>query len=140
MKFGKEYVLCSRFKGKLVDDAGQPVAGVRIERTWRWTWTKESGSDHATTDKDGLFALPRVTGRSFSAGLFMHEPVVGQEITALGPDGSVVLWSYVKRDYDDNSELGGRPLDVICGLDQPPPGEVLYTGTCVEARATTSKD
>jgi len=140
MEFGKRYVLCSAFKGTLVDIAGKPVTGTRIERTWQWAWKNESGSDHTTTDANGRFSLPQVTGKSLSAGLFTHEPLIAQKITASGPSGPVVLWSYVKRDYAENGELAGRPLHVVCGIEQAPAGKLLYNGTCVEAAGSSKTD
>jgi hypothetical protein len=134
MAFGKTFVLCSSFSGKLVTGNEQPAAGIRIVRSWKWGFNSQSGSDETTTDSEGRFQLPPVTGKSLFAGLAPHEPSIGQEIVAHGPNGPVVIWSADKSNYDMDGELDGRKIDAICSLDKKPSADGLYWGTCVEAR------
>lgn len=133
--FGKTFILFSPFSGTLVDAGGSPVPGIRIERTWHWTWTSTRGADQRTTDAEGRFSFPRVEARSITASFLPHEPVIDQRITAHLPNGPVLLWGYFKHNYEENGELAGRVLNVRCGtVSAPPGGEPLYNGTCIEAR------
>jgi hypothetical protein len=134
MDIGKSFVLCSRFEGVLVDKDGRAAPHVRIERTWNWGWNGKSGLDETVSDAQGRFVLPRVTGRSLTAGLLPHEPGVDQQITAHGPAGTVLLFSVQKRNYSENGELDGRPLNVVCRIDKQPSGDGLFWGTCIEAK------
>lgn len=134
MGFGKEKIMCSEFNGVLLDAHGEPMPGVRIERSWRWGWSGDAGHDETVSDGQGRFRFPRVTRSNLLSSIIPHEPEVRQEIKAFGESGPVVLWAHAKHNYVDNGELSGRPIKVVCGIDKAPPGEVLYYGTCVEAR------
>jgi len=131
MAFGKPLVLCSEFLGQLVSDSGQPVAGIRLTRTWKWAWTGDSGTDTTESAADGRFRFPEVTGRSFFASVMPHEPSITQEIIAERDGGPLSIWFTGKLNYDRNGELG-RPLDMLCHLDREPQSTRQYSGTCEE--------
>jgi len=131
MAFGKPLVLCSEFVGQLVTQGGQPVAGIRLIRTWNWAWKAESGTDVTESAADGTFRFPEVTGRSLFASLMPHEPSITQEIVAEREGGPVSIWFTGKLNYERNGELG-RPLDMICHLDRDPQSTRLYSGICEE--------
>lgn len=127
-------VLMSEMEGRLVDAAGEPAAGVRLVRTWDWAWRNRQGSDETVTDAQGYFHFPAVTGRSRTARIVPHEPSIRQTITAHHANGETEIWLAIKRNYEANSELAGRPLRVICGLTAVPDAdnERLYASRCVE--------
>jgi hypothetical protein len=131
MAFGKSFVLCSEFVGQLVSESGQPVSGVRLERTWEWAWNGESGTDVAESAADGRFRFPEVTGRSLFASLMPHEPSITQQIIARRPNGPLTIWYSGKLNYDRNGELG-RPLDMICHIDREPQPSRWFEGVCEE--------
>ncbi|MGY6587018.1 MAG: DUF6795 domain-containing protein [Wenzhouxiangella sp.] len=130
-------VLMSEMEGKLVDASGEPVAGVRLVRTWDWAWRNRQGSDETVTDAEGQFHFPMVTGRSRTARILPHEPSIRQTITAHHAGGETEIWLAIKRNYEENSELAGRPLRVVCGLTATPDAdkERLYASLCVEMPA-----
>lgn len=135
MAFGKTFVLCSQFNGRLVTGEDVPAAGVRVERSWEWGWTGDKGGDEAVTAADGSFSFPEVTGRSMTAGFVPHEPSVPQQITAHGPDGPVRIFSVEKNNYERDGELAGRGLsgpgiNLVCRLDAKPSGDGPFWGTC----------
>lgn len=132
MAFGKTFVLFSPFSGTAVTDDGAPAAGIKIERSWKWGWNNETGSDHATTDNQGRFSFPVIEGHSFTASFMPHEPHITQSLIASMASGEVEIWHAIKKSYDLNSELNGKPTRVVCRLDKEPSDEGLYWGTCVE--------
>ena len=132
MAFGKQVVLFSAVSGVLVDASGAPQAGIRIERKWNWKGTPKS--DEAVTGPDGTFRFPEVSDSSIMASILPHEPVIGQDMIAHGPNGPVTIWGHTKHSYEANSELEGRPLNISCRIDKEPGDEGLYWGTCVEAK------
>lgn len=134
MVFGKSLVLMSAMEGRLIDADGQPAAGIRLVRSWDWAWRNLQGQDETTTDENGAFRFPAVTGRSLTARLLPHEPSIRQRIIAHHASGTVEIWLARKGNYDDNGELRGRPLRVLCDLGNPPgDNQRLFASLCVEA-------
>lgn len=138
MAFGKTVVLCSPFNGKLINEAGEPQAGISITRDWEWGWNSKTGTDQTVTAADGTFSFPEVTGSSWSVGLLPHEPVINQKINADGPNGQVRLFSVNKHTYDADGELFGTNLkgpgiNLVCRIDKEPSGDGPFWGTCVAA-------
>ena len=133
MVFGKPLVLMSAMEGRLIDADGRPAAGVRLVRSWNWAWPNQQGQDETTTDENGAFRFPAITGRSLTARLLPHEPSIRQRIIAHHPSGPVEIWLARKGNYADNGELQGRPLRVLCSLAGPPPDDQrLFASLCVE--------
>lgn len=57
------------------------------------------------------------------------------EITAHGPNGSVLLFSLNKQDYLDRSELDGKPFNIVCRFDlEPGVSPAGYWGTVIEVK------
>lgn len=113
---GRKVWLFSETSG-VVTRGGEPVAGVEVERAWQWNGDRKSTTTR--TGPDGRFRFPAVTDRSLSSFL-PGEVVIDQEIT-LRHDGSDYLaWQTAKRNYDENGELDGRPLELRCDLDAEP--------------------
>ncbi len=130
MAMAKPLVLCSAFEGRLVDADGRPAAGYRVTRNWTWAWTGKTGSDSTETDAEGRFHLPEVTGRSLTAGLLPHQPLIRQRITAAGPEAETLIWEADKPNYDRDGELRGRPIRAVCRVGVEPDGSGLFHGTC----------
>lgn len=138
MAFLNPLVLMSQMDGTLVRSSGEPAAGVRLVRSWDWAWGNRRGSDETATDAQGRFSFDRVTGRSMTARIMPHQPVIRQIITAETADGAIEIWRARKGDYDDNSELLGDALQVLCGLDALPGPESarLFASQCIRAPGT----
>lgn len=131
MAFGKSLVICSAFDGQLLTEAGEPVSGVTLKRSWKWGWKDETGLDEAVSGADGRFRFETVTRSSFTASLLPHEPSMSQEIIAELEEGDKRMWFSGKLNYDPDGELG-RPLDMICYVDREPTSTRSYSGTCME--------
>lgn len=112
-------VLFSEVEGVVTRD-GKPVKDARVEREYLWAWNDSRGSDHAVTDATGTFSLPRITGKTFLGGLLPHEPIIEQTIRIVVDDQSFEGWIFTKRNYDQNGELGGRPIRLRCDLGREP--------------------
>ena len=133
MVFGKSLVLMSAMEGRLIDADGRPAAGIRLVRSWDWAWRNLQGRDEASTDENGAFRFPAVTGRSLTARLLPHEPSIRQRIIAHHASGTVEIWLARKGNYDDNGELRGRHLRVLCDLAGPPEDDQrLFASLCIE--------
>lgn len=104
----------------VVTEHGKPVQGAVIRRGFFWHWKSERGSDEATTDEQGHFALPAIWRSSLFGTLLPHEPVVEQQISIEYGGKSYVAWSFMKGSYQENDELFGRPLELRCPLENEP--------------------
>ena len=123
-------VIFSAVSGKVLQD-GKPVPGATVEREFRWAWKDETGIDSATTGAAGEFSFGRIERSSFLGSLLPHEPVVRQSLTIKVGGKSYEGWLLNKHNYDDNGEVEGKPLRLVCRLEAAPgkhPGG--YYGLC----------
>ena len=122
-------VLFSAVQGKVLD-RGKPVAGARIERKYKWGWNSQMGTDSTTTDASGEFTVPMIERRSLLGSLLPHEPWIDQTVLIHHDSKTYEAWVSVKRDYDNGSEVRGRPFVLTCRLEATPTqGEFAY-GIC----------
>ncbi|WP_425261051.1 DUF6795 domain-containing protein [Rubrivivax sp. RP6-9] len=112
-------VIFSAVQGRVLDN-GKPVAGAQIEREFKWAWKDETGTDKATTGAGGEFSLPAIERSSFLGSLLPHEPVIRQSITIRHGGKSYEAWLHNKHSYANNAELGGKPIRLVCRLENPP--------------------
>lgn len=122
-------VIFSAVDGRVLLD-GQPVAGAVVERKFKWGWKDETGTDRATTGSDGTFSLPAIERSSLLGSLLPHEVVIDQTLVIAFAGKTYKAWALFKRDYDNNSELGGKPLKLTCRLDKPPARRGNLFGIC----------
>lgn len=121
MAFSKTLYLFSAVEGTVLLD-GKPVAGVEVEQRYHWRWKDKRGTEKTTTDTSGRFQFSTITGKSMTAGLLPHEPVIVQNIVFRYQGKEYEGWYQSKRNYEDLGELGGKPLRLKCELtDQPGP-------------------
>jgi hypothetical protein len=129
------------------------VANTEIERHWRWEWTGKEGMDTTMTDSEGRFSFPEVTGRSLTAGILPHQPVIHQDMYAKSPSGKERFYRLTKKDYDlygevsiyyiyKNLEYVPHPIKLKCLLipgykyDHERDKDIPYfADTCMEDRA-----
>ncbi len=122
-------VIFSPVSGRVLLD-GKPVAGAVVERKFKWGWKDETGTDSATTDATGGFALPLIERSSLLGSFLPHEVVIDQIMTIQHGGKSYKAWALFKRDYDLNSELEGKPIKVTCRLEKPPARRGSVFGIC----------
>lgn len=112
---------------------GAPVEGAVVEREYFWHWKDKREKLQVKTAANGEFRFAEVTASSLLGSLLPHEPVVQQTIRITHKGQTYTAWAFDKGDYDANTELDGKPISLICDLDQPAshqgPRERIY-GIC----------
>ncbi len=131
MAFSKTLYLFSEVNGIVLLD-GKPVQGVEVTQEYNWHWKDEKASKVATTDAQGRFHFPVVTGKSMTAAL-PHQPVIEQTLRLSFQGKQYKGWLHGKDNYDDRGELNGKPLNLVCDLSDEPVGhpEIRSFGICV---------
>ena len=95
------------------------------------------GSYDFITVKPGAYLDP-LTGRmraphinlSLLGSLLPHEVVIDQTMTIQHDGKTYKAWALFKRDYDNNSELNGKPINITCRLEKPPARRGSVFGIC----------
>lgn len=104
--------LFSETRGQVVIE-GKPVEGVTVIR--KVLWQNKTSSETVSTDKDGNFHFNARFTNSFTK--FMPvEAVITQNIILQYQGQDYEGWKTNKRDYEENSELNGKPIQLICDL------------------------
>jgi hypothetical protein len=116
MGFSK--VLFSKVHGVVVHH-GKPVPNAVVTRQFNFGWTDEEKTESSKTDKDGTFDFPIITRFSVASSVVPHEPSISQTIKIHVDGKEYIAWYLLKRNYDDNGELG-KPINLICELTTEP--------------------
>lgn len=95
---------------------GQPVQGAEITRITKF---KDTVTDVTSTDDDGTFSFPANFSRSVKKFLPM-EIVITQQILVSYQGESYEIWANGKMNSEEDSELGGLPIDLTCELTEEP--------------------
>jgi hypothetical protein len=111
--------LFSAVQGVVVQK-GAPVEDAVVEREYFWHWKDKREKLQVKTDATGGFKFPEATGSSFLGGLLPHEPVIQQTIRITHKGQTYTAWAFDKGDYEANTELEGKPISLVCDLDQAP--------------------
>jgi hypothetical protein len=128
-----KHVLFSKISGRITV-AGKPVAGATVKRWYRGGYNDNEATDTATTDTSGSFSFPLVTFSSITAGFVPHEPVITQKMFVVISGTETLIYATVKRNYDNNGEYGGQPLDFVFD----PAAEPTFVGPSPTIRVTLS--
>lgn len=126
-------VIFSEVHGQVLE-AGKPVAGATVARSWDWAWGKEKSGDKTVTDAQGRFSLPLVTRRSFLGSILPHEPSVWQTMTVTRGGETIDVWKVMRRNYLPGGEpdpaKGGGAIRVECHLDADMTHDKAVYGRC----------
>lgn len=114
-----EMILFSEVNG-VVTKKGKPVHGAEVRRSYTWNWNNQKSSETTVTDGEGRFSFPVVAGSSFLGSLIPHEPIVSQAMHIYVDGKEYDAWIYRKDNYNHNGELDGKPIELICDLDESP--------------------
>jgi hypothetical protein len=125
----KALVLFSPVDG-IVTQAGRPVMGATITRSYDWAWGNEQNSDSTVSNSMGHFSFPGINGRSWTASFIPHEPVITQIITIEVMGQRYEAWMLSKHNYDLNGELQGKPINLLCEILKQPMRYETHYGLC----------
>lgn len=129
MGFSK--VLFSKVHGVVLNH-GKPVPNAVVTRYFNFGWTDEEKTESIKTDKDGAFDFPVIKRFSLATSVVPHEPSVSQIIKIHHDGKEYIAWHLNKHNYDENGELGGKPINLICELTKEPTtdSKTLVSGIC----------
>ncbi|RZI58286.1 MAG: hypothetical protein EOP37_16505 [Rubrivivax sp.] len=135
MAFFKPFTLFSATEGVVLLE-GRPVEGVEVQQYYFWHWGDKEATAVTHTDANGRYQFPAITGRSITANLLPHEPVIQQNIRFVHQGKTFKGWGHSKHNYEDLGELGDRPIRLVCDLkDEPGPHpEINSYGICTELK------
>ena len=123
-------VLFSEVHGTVLRD-GQPVAGAELVQ--KVIWSDDPGEippQRATPDATGAFRFPAIERGAGLRRMIPAQPMMLQTITIHIEGQQYLAWRYGKDSYDNRSELGGRPLNLVCELTRAPEHEGKHYGLC----------
>ena len=107
-----EAVLFSPMEGKLTYQ-GKPAANAKIKLWIAWK-DREGETESYYADDQGHFTIPQITAT------YRHNPlvqlVVTQRLTVFFEDQEVDIWEFSKMERTPFTELGGKPVNLICEL------------------------
>jgi hypothetical protein len=109
-----EKVIFSEVKGVVLDH-GKPIPRATVER-----FVKDSNKenkDRTVTDSDGRFHFKTMEKSPSFPKLFPHETVITQRLLVTVGNNQYKAWICIKNNYDNNGELDGKPIDIICDLE-----------------------
>lgn len=109
---GKSCVF-SAVNAKLTID-GTPLAGVTVHRTSDW---QKEVKETTTTGDDGSFEFPALYQASASKFVPFSEFVAAQSIVVELEGEEYEIWSNAKREPKEDTELGGKPINITCELN-----------------------
>ena len=129
MSLFKEKCLFSEVNG-VVLSAGKPVAVAEVDQYYKWENSNKSSRKVVETDSDGRFNFAAVFDNSLFTTLIPSNPVIQQKIYIRNDDQEYEAYLYMKKNYDNNGELDGKPLNLVCELDNEPSRDGGFYGVC----------
>lgn len=110
--------------------AGKPVSGAEITRSYKWQGPDLSGKESVTSDTQGRFHFDATFESAILPSLFPHNPSILQEIMIQHHGKEYEAWMFMKGNYDENGELGGKPIKVSCELNDEASRDSGFFGIC----------
>jgi len=132
MPLFKKKCLFSQVSG-VVLSGGQPVAGARIEHYYWWDGPEKSRRITVNTDSDGRFSADAVYDDAWMTYFLPTSPSIQQQLTIHHEDKEYEAYLVFKDNYDENGELGGKPLSLVCELGDEPSNDDGFYGICTLA-------
>ncbi|HET7332958.1 DUF6795 domain-containing protein [Dyella sp.] len=123
-------VLFSEVHGTVLKD-GKPVEGAELIQKVLWSENEEKNPEQrAVTDAKGVFGFPKIERSAGLLRMIPAQPMMLQTIVIRYQGVEYIAWRYGKGSYDNNSELDGRPMNLVCELTRPPEHEGKHFGIC----------
>lgn len=123
-------VLFSEVQGTVLKE-GKPVEGAELTQTVVWSDNKdEIPAQHTVTDAKGAFSFPVIERKAGLLRVVPHQPVMLQKIIINYQGIEYTAWRHTKDSYDLHSEMGGKPINLVCELTREPDFEGTHYGIC----------
>lgn len=87
-------------------------------------------TQHAVTDTHGVFRFPAIERGAGLLRLIPAQPIMLQTIVIRYQGVQYEAWRHSKDSYDPNTELDGRPSNLLCELTRQPDFEGKHYGIC----------
>lgn len=125
-------VLFSEVHGTVLRN-GTPVAGAEITQEVVWSDNKDDIAPRSvTTRADGAFHFAALEKAPGALRLVPHQATVLQKLLIRHEGVEYTGWRHTRNSYQANSELGGRPIRLVCELSSEPDFEGKHYGICRE--------
>jgi len=112
---------------------GVPVAGAEVEQFYKWENSNKSSEKSIETDSNGRFRFDAILDNSVFTTILPSNPVIQQKIFIRYDGKEYEAYLFMKKNYDINGELDGKPLDLVCELDNRASREGGFYGVCTLA-------
>ncbi|KVV34814.1 hypothetical protein WK81_29825 [Burkholderia ubonensis] len=123
-------VLFSEVHGTVLKE-GKPVAGAELLQKVVWSDDENKNpTRHTSTDKNGAFGFPAIESNAGLLRLIPAQPTIQQTIVIRYQGVEYVAWLHGKGSYNANTELDGRPINLLCELTCQPDYEGKHYGIC----------
>ncbi len=123
-------VLFSEVHGTVLKD-GVPVQGAKVLQEVVWSDNKdEIPARETASDHSGRFFFPAVERNAGALRVVPHQPVILQKLVIRYDGVDYPAWRHTKNSYEENSELGGKRMDLVCELSREPDFEGTHYGIC----------
>lgn len=124
------WVLFSEVHGTVLKD-GKPVEGAELIEKVVWSDDEnEIPPQHAVTDAKGAFGFPAIERKAGLLRLIPAQPTIQQTITIKYRGVEYTAWLHGKTSYNANTELDGKPINLVCELTRQPDYEGKHYGIC----------
>ena len=105
---------------------GVDTWGVQHQPGWK------TSSSIVTTRADGAFHFAALEKAPGALRLVPHQATVLQKLLIRHDGVEYTGWRHTKNSYQANSELGGKPVKLVCELSSEPDFEGKHYGICRE--------
>lgn len=123
-------VLFSEVHGTVLKD-GVPVEGAQVRQEVVWSDDKnEIPARETASDGSGRFSFAAVERNAGALRAVPHQPVILQKLIIRYDGVDYPAWRHTKDSYEENSELGGKRMDLVCELTREPDFEGTHYGIC----------
>jgi len=123
-------VLFSEVHGTVLKD-GKPVEGAELIEKVVWSDNEnEIPPQRAVTDAKGAFSFPAIESKAGLLRLIPAQPTIQQTITIKYQGVEYIAWLHGKGSYNANTELDGKPINLVCELTRQPDYEGKHYGIC----------
>lgn len=120
----------SKVEGVVLED-GNPVQGAEVERYYKWGGgSNRPIINRVKTDEQGIFNFPATYEHSIIASIFPIQPSINQKIIIQYQSKSYEAYLFWKSNYQENGELDGKPLHLVCDLKNEPSRMGGFYGVC----------